>query len=161
MIVRVPPSPEWQKKKSNTSVAIDLERKRQDSKSQKEMTDAGVEPAISWFVVKRLAIGPAGQLMNVWRKFGYTDQKTLWGSVHPRRFAGFQEPRPTSLADSGKAIRRLEPFQTGRMQVPFICISSNGCFRFSIGIVYAPYRIIFNILPQEFACGWSPVDSVS
>lgn len=26
----------------------------------KKLTDAGVEPAISWFVVKRLAIGPAG-----------------------------------------------------------------------------------------------------
>ena len=47
-------------------VSNEKKKKKKMKKKWKEkmMTDAGIEPAISWFVVKRLAIGPAGRAIG-------------------------------------------------------------------------------------------------
>lgn len=47
------------------------------SENRKKLTDAGVEPAISWFVVKRLTIGPAGRLLIIAVIFDIMDQMSV------------------------------------------------------------------------------------
>ena len=46
----------------NIAMAMEIQKWLPGHKNSKNLTDAGVEPAISWFVVKRLAIGPAGRM---------------------------------------------------------------------------------------------------
>ena len=130
-------------------------KKKWGEKQQKRMTDAGVEPAISWFVVKRLAIGPAGQFL--WfRSWNCQNQPKLKICCHLPALQICSDIVKCSWHRLLREVRLRRPKSFHRPPLTICCVFLSPLARF-------PDTIRFMVIPEGtsiiceavFAIFWS------